>query len=175
MVGIIVLLRSCGRGPLHLIEHGPAHSTGGVKKPESDVTPGHKPWRRISRRPARGGLTAGAGRGLAHAELRYTINVALDGCVDHRVGIADAELHRFHAQASRAPTLLLYGASPEMMAVWRDVAYGLAADWVEDWMVPFAQTIDRAKNACGVRQARQRRRWNADLHPPAELGPASGR
>lgn len=29
--------------------------------------------------------------------LRYSINVTLDGCYDHRVGIADDELHR-HAQ-----------------------------------------------------------------------------
>ena len=39
--------------------------------------------------------------------LRYSINVTLDGCCDHRVMIADEELHR-HAVANleRADALL---------------------------------------------------------------------
>jgi len=102
-------------------------------------------------------------------KLRYTINVTLDGCVDHRVGIADAELHRFHAQSLARADALLYGrVTYEMMAVWRDVAHGLAADWVEDWMVPFAQTIDRAKKHV-VSGTLHSVDWNADLIRPAEL------
>ena len=30
--------------------------------------------------------------------LRFSINVTLDGCIDHRVGIADADLHRNAAE-----------------------------------------------------------------------------
>jgi hypothetical protein len=28
--------------------------------------------------------------------LRYSINVTLDGCVDHTAGLVDEEMHRFH-------------------------------------------------------------------------------
>jgi hypothetical protein len=39
--------------------------------------------------------------------LRYSLNVTLDGCYDHRVGISDEDLHR-HAAANleRADALL---------------------------------------------------------------------
>ena len=38
--------------------------------------------------------------------LHYSINVTLDGCVDHRAGSTDEELHRFWAEklAQAAPT-----------------------------------------------------------------------
>ncbi len=53
--------------------------------------------------------------------LRYSINVTLDGCCDHRVGIPDEELHR-HAAANleRADALLFGRVTYEMMeAAWR--------------------------------------------------------
>ena len=53
--------------------------------------------------------------------LRYSINVTLDGCCDHRVMIADEELHR-HAVANleRADALLFGRVTYEMMqAAWR--------------------------------------------------------
>ncbi len=41
--------------------------------------------------------------------LRYSINVTLDGCCDHRAMLADEELHR-HAAASLARAdALLFG------------------------------------------------------------------
>jgi hypothetical protein len=30
--------------------------------------------------------------------LRYSINFTLDGCVDHRAGVPDEEMHRHHAR-----------------------------------------------------------------------------
>ncbi|HEV2107934.1 MAG TPA: hypothetical protein VGR16_06705 [Thermomicrobiales bacterium] len=40
--------------------------------------------------------------------LRYSINVTLDGCCDHRVGNPDEELHRhFATELERADALLL--------------------------------------------------------------------
>ena len=30
--------------------------------------------------------------------LRFSINVTLDGCCDHRAGIPDEDLHRHHAK-----------------------------------------------------------------------------
>jgi hypothetical protein len=42
--------------------------------------------------------------------LRYSINVTLDGCCDHRVMIADEESHRYWAaNLERADALLLGG------------------------------------------------------------------
>ena len=76
--------------------------------------------------------------------LRYSINVTLDGCCDHRVIPADEELHR-HAVANliRADALLFGRVTYEMMeAAWRP-----SGEWGArpDWMEPFARTIDTAK------------------------------
>jgi dihydrofolate reductase len=102
-------------------------------------------------------------------KLRYTINVTLDGCVDHEVGVPDSESDAFHAASlARADALLFGRVTYEMMAVWRDVAKGDRPDWVEDWMVPFAQTIDRAKKYV-VSDTLQSVDWNAELIRPAEL------
>jgi len=56
--------------------------------------------------------------------LRYSINVTLDGCCDHRVMIADEELHR-HAVANleRADALLFGRVTYEL----RDDGGGVAA------------------------------------------------
>ena len=48
--------------------------------------------------------------------LRYCINVTLDGCCDHRVGIADEELHRRAAEnIERADALIFGRVTYEMM------------------------------------------------------------
>jgi len=102
-------------------------------------------------------------------KLRYTINVTLDGCVDHEVGTPDPESDAFHAESlARADALLFGRITYEMMGVWRQVANGERADWVEDWMVPFAQSIDRAKKYV-VSGTLDSVDWNADLIRPAEL------
>jgi dihydrofolate reductase len=92
--------------------------------------------------------------------LRYSINVTLDGCCDHRVMIADEELHR-HAIASleRADALLFGRVTYEMMeAAWRGPA---RAAWPE-WMAAFARTIDEAKKYV-VSGTLDRVDWNAEL------------
>lgn len=79
--------------------------------------------------------------------LRYSINVTLDGCVDHREGIADQELHRHAAETiARADALIFGRVTYHMMeAAWRrDPSTGGWPDWMESWMVPFAETIDSA-------------------------------
>jgi dihydrofolate reductase len=76
--------------------------------------------------------------------LRYSINVTLDGCCDHRVIPADEELHR-HAikNLDQADALLFGRVTYEMMeAAFRPPA-GTGAR--PDWMEPFAQTISAAK------------------------------
>ena len=53
--------------------------------------------------------------------LRYSINVTLDGCCDHRAGIVDEDLHRHAVEnLSQADALLFGRVTYEMMeAAWR--------------------------------------------------------
>ncbi|HWA18797.1 MAG TPA: dihydrofolate reductase family protein [Devosia sp.] len=102
-------------------------------------------------------------------KLRYSINVTLDGCVDHRVGVPDDEMHNFHAgNVARAGALLYGRVTYQMMEAWRPVARGEKADWVEDWMVPFAQAIDAAKKYV-VSDTLDAVDWNAELVRGVEL------
>src|SRR3954454_9022134 len=97
--------------------------------------------------------------------LRYSINVTLDGCVDHRAGTTDEEMHRYWAESlARADALLFGRVTYEMMeAVWRLPARsGVRPDWMADWMEPFARTIDAAKKYV-VSSSLERVDWNAEL------------
>ena len=79
--------------------------------------------------------------------LRYSINVTLDGCVDHQVGIPDEESHRYWAASLERADALLFGrVTYEMMeAAWRQPATGTWPDWMDDADIAFAQKIDGAK------------------------------
>ena len=93
--------------------------------------------------------------------LRYSINVTLDGCCDHRVGIADEDIHR-HAieNIDRADALLFGRVTYEMMeAAWRGRA---PAGTRPNWMEPFARTID-AKKKYVVSSTLKQVDWNAEL------------
>ena len=96
--------------------------------------------------------------------LRYSINVTLDGCCDHREGVVDEELHRHHAaNLERADALVLGRVTYEMMeAAWRRPATGTWPDWMADWMIPFAETIDSAKKYV-VSATLESVDWNAEL------------
>ena len=97
--------------------------------------------------------------------LRYSINVTLDGCCDHRVGIADEDLHRHAVEnLNRADALLFGRVTYEMMeAAWRaPVQTGVRPDGMEEWMEPFARTIDAAKKYV-VSSTLDRVDWNAEL------------
>jgi dihydrofolate reductase len=104
--------------------------------------------------------------------LRYSINVTLDGCCDHRVGAADEESNRYWAaNLERADALLFGRVTYEMMeAAWRQPATGTWPDWMADWMIPFARTIDGAKKYV-VSRTLERVDWNAEL-VQGELGNA---
>jgi dihydrofolate reductase len=93
--------------------------------------------------------------------LRYSINVTLDGCVDHRAGSTDEELHRFWAEKLAQADALLFGRlTNEMMeAGWRSPAPTGARP---DWMEPFARTIDAARKYV-VSSTLDRVDWNAEL------------
>ncbi|WP_010583699.1 dihydrofolate reductase family protein [Schlesneria paludicola] len=97
--------------------------------------------------------------------LRYSINVTLDGCCDHRAIPADEELHRHAVEnLARADALLFGRVTYEMMeAAWRAPARtGMSPDWMEPWMVPFARTIDATKKYV-VSSTLDQVDWNAEL------------
>jgi dihydrofolate reductase len=101
--------------------------------------------------------------------LRYSINVTLDGCCDHRVIIPDEELHRRAAESiARADALLFGRVTYELMeAGWR---HPPPAGTRPEWMEPFARTID-AKKKYVVSSTLDRVDWNAEL-VRGELGQA---
>jgi dihydrofolate reductase len=106
--------------------------------------------------------------------LRYSINVTLDGCCDHRAGIADEELHRHAVEnIARADALLFGRITYEMMeAAWRPVARtGKRPDGMPEWTEPFARTIDAAKKYV-VSSTLDRVDWNAELVRPDDLATA---
>ncbi|GAB3374818.1 dihydrofolate reductase family protein [Amycolatopsis echigonensis] len=93
--------------------------------------------------------------------LRYSINITLDGCCDHRAGLPDEELHRHATEIIASADALLFGrVIYEMM----EAAWGPSAPAGErpDWMQPFARTIDAAKKYV-VSSTLERVDWNAEL------------
>ena len=93
--------------------------------------------------------------------LRYSINVTLDGCCDHRAIIPDEDLHRHAVEnLDRADALLFGRLSYEMM----EAAFGPSAGTVArpGWMEPFARTIDAAKKYV-VSSTLNHVDWNAGL------------
>src|SRR5262245_12970782 len=92
--------------------------------------------------------------------LRYSINVTLDGCCDHRAMLADKDLHRHAIENLDQVDALLFGrVTYEMMeAAWRPPARPGARP---DWMEPFARTIDAAKKYV-VSRTLDRVDWNAE-------------
>jgi dihydrofolate reductase len=101
--------------------------------------------------------------------LRYSINVTLDGCCDHRAISADQDLHRHAAEnLSQADALLFGRVTYEMMeSAWRTPA---PPGTRPDWMEPFAQTINAAKKYV-VSSTLEQVDWNAQL-VPGDLGRA---
>jgi dihydrofolate reductase len=95
--------------------------------------------------------------------LRYSINVTLDGCCDHRVMIPDEDLHRHAAENIVQADGLLFGrVTYELMeAGWRWPG-GARPDGMPDWTEPFARTIDAAKKYV-VSSTLERVDWNAEL------------
>ena len=93
--------------------------------------------------------------------LRYSINVTLDGCCDHRAIPADEDLHRHAVENLDQADALLFGrVTYEMMeAAFRPPARTGARP---DWMESFARTIDAAKKYV-VSSTLDQIDWNAEL------------
>ena len=93
--------------------------------------------------------------------LRYSINVTLDGCCDHRAMVADEEMHHHAVEnLDRADALLLGRVTYQMMeAAFRPSAQSASRP---DWMEPFARTIDTARKYVAS-STLDRVDWNAEL------------
>lgn len=93
--------------------------------------------------------------------LRFSLNVTLDGCYDHRVGIADEEIHRHAMESIAAADALIFGRVTYQMM---EDAWRLSTRKIEmpPWTDPFARTIDAAKKYV-VSTTLQRVDWNAEL------------
>ena len=93
--------------------------------------------------------------------LRYSINVTLDGCCDHRSGTPDEDLHRHAAENIAQADALLFGrVTYQMMeAAWRLATRTVV---MPGWTEPFARTIDAAKKYV-VSSTLNRVDWNAEL------------
>jgi dihydrofolate reductase len=105
------------------------------------------------------------------APLRYSINVTLDGCCDHRGIIPDEDLHRHAAENLAQADALLFGrVTYQMMeSAWRSPARtGARPEWMPPWMLPFARTIDAAKKYV-VSSTLPQVDWNAQLVPAGDL------
>ena len=101
--------------------------------------------------------------------LRYSINVTLDGCCDHRAGMPDEETHH-HAMKGleRADALLLGRTTYELMeSAWRPPGQ---MDEMPEWTRPFGETIDAIKKYV-VSSTLESADWNAEL-VRGELGVA---
>jgi dihydrofolate reductase len=96
--------------------------------------------------------------------LRYSINITLDGCCDHRAGSTDEELHQYWTEHLAQADALLWGrVIYEMMeAAWRPATQGVKPEWMLPWMEPFARTIDSMKKYV-VSSTLSQVDWNAQL------------
>lgn len=93
--------------------------------------------------------------------LRYSINVTLDGCCDHRGITPTPELHQHAAGLIERADALLFGrVTYEMMeSAWRGPIP--PGKWL-DWMLPFARVID-AKKKYVVSSTLPKVDWNAEF------------
>ncbi len=93
--------------------------------------------------------------------LRYSINVTLDGCCDHRAMVPDEETHHHATETiARADAIILGRVTYEMMeSAWRPSE---GAPEMPDWTRPFADAIDAAKKYV-VSSTLDQVDWNAEL------------
>ena len=101
--------------------------------------------------------------------LRYSINVTLDGCCNHRAGIADEDLHRHAMENIAQADALLFGrVTYKMMeAAWRLATRTMA---MPEWTEPFAQDNRHGKEVRRVEHpgpGRLERRARARRSPGA--------
>ncbi len=92
--------------------------------------------------------------------LRYSINLTLDGCCDHRGGVPDEELHRHATEILNRADALLFGR-----VIYQMMESAFRPAWTGErpaWMKPFRDTIHAAKKHV-VSSTLDYVDWNADL------------
>jgi dihydrofolate reductase len=97
--------------------------------------------------------------------LRYSLNVTLDGCYDHRAGVPDEETHRHATESIASADALLFGrVTYQMMeSAFREPGQtGVKPEWMTPWMMPFTRTIHAAKKFV-VSGTLAQVDWNAEL------------
>jgi dihydrofolate reductase len=104
--------------------------------------------------------------------LTFALNVTLDGCNDHREGIADDELHDYFTQLMDASGAMLFGRSTyELMeAAWPAVARDEKAPRA---MGAWARKLE-AKPKYVVSASRREFPWNNTIRVEGDLGEAIG-
>ncbi|QJR37593.1 dihydrofolate reductase family protein [Gemmatimonas groenlandica] len=100
--------------------------------------------------------------------LTFSLNVTLDGCVDHQEGIADDETHAFFTNLMNANGAMLWGrVTYEMMEnYWPSVARGdvEAPPAIREWAVQL-----EAKPKYVVSSTRTDFSWNNSHHITGDL------
>jgi dihydrofolate reductase len=93
--------------------------------------------------------------------LRYSINVTLDGCCDHRAIVPDEDIHRLALEnIERADALILGRVTYQLMEDgWR---HPVPAGARPEWMEPFSRTINAAKKYV-VSSTLKQVDWNSEL------------
>lgn len=93
--------------------------------------------------------------------LRYSINITLDGCCDHRGPVPDPEVFKHATDTVAQADALLFGrVIYEMMEdAWR---LPIRPGTIPDWMEPFAHVIDPKKKYV-VSSTLGSVDWNAEL------------
>ncbi len=97
--------------------------------------------------------------------VRFSLNLTLDGCYDHRVGIPSKEQHLHAAESIAGADILLFGRTTyELMeSAWRPSPTMLVPPGKRpDWMDPFAKAIDEAKKYV-VSSTLKMVDWNSEL------------
>lgn len=91
--------------------------------------------------------------------LKYSINVTLDGCVDHRSLEGDEHVHAVASRNIAEADFLLFGRVTYLMMeeAWRPPA----SDAMPGWTQPFARTIDAARKFV-VSRTLERVDWNSE-------------
>lgn len=92
-------------------------------------------------------------------KLRYSINVTLDGCIDHTSVAPSEDIHRRAAtKLAEADSLLFGRVTYELMQAWRPPI----SDTFPEWTRPFARTIGAAKKYV-VSSTLESVDWNSEL------------
>lgn len=101
-------------------------------------------------------------------KLTFSLNVTLDGCVDHQEGIADDETHAFYTRLMDEGGAMLWGrVTYEMMEdYWPAVARGdvQAPPAIYEWAVKL-----QAKPKYVVSSTRSKFEWNNTHHVTGDL------